>query len=103
MAETGKTRFVMVTTFIVPAAFEEGFLIWWRMTAPMFSAQPGFLGAKLHRSLDSAARFRFINIAEWRTSPAERDALARIWSSTPKPSLPGFEWHPALYDVVEEI
>lgn len=102
MAEEKRERFVMITTFVVPMAMEEGFLAWWRMAAPFFRMQPGFLSARLHRSLDQKERYRFINIAEWEGGKAQRDALAQLWSSAPRPNLPGLEWHPAIYEVVGE-
>ena len=80
---------------------EEAFLAWWRIMRPAFAAQPGFVSARLHRSLDENERYRFINIAEWRGSDSYRKALSTIWSSAPRPRIPGLEWHPALYEVVE--
>lgn len=47
---------VLINTFIVPMQMEDAFLQWWRMVRPMFSAQPGFISAKLHRSLDQKDR-----------------------------------------------
>lgn len=94
---------VLINTFVVPAAMESAFLAWWRMLKPMFAAQPGFVSATLHRSLDENERYRFINIAEWRGSESYRKALSTIWSSAPRPRIPGMEWHPALYEVVETV
>lgn len=101
MSETKDGTVVLITTFIVPAAMENAFLQWWRMLRFMIGSQPGFVTATLHRSLDERERYRFINVAEWRTGDLQRDAMAKIWSSVPKPPIPGFEWHPALYEVVE--
>ena len=92
---------VLINTFVVPIAMEEAFLNWWRLMKPAFAAQPGFVSAKLHRSLDQNERYRFINIAEWESTEAYRRALTGMWSSVPKPTIAGMEWHPALYEVVE--
>lgn len=92
---------VLITTFVVPAAMEDGFLAWWRMVKPFMSMQPGFISARLHRSLDQREQYRFVNIAEWRGSSMSREAMAKLWSSTPTPPIPGFEWRPVLYEVVE--
>ena len=92
---------VLINTFVVPIAMEEPFLNWWRLLKPTFAAHPGFVSAKLHRSLDQNERYRFINIAEWESTEAYRRALTSLWSSVPKPTIAGMEWHPALYEVVE--
>lgn len=99
---SSETSVVLIATFVVPASMEDGFLQWWRVLKPYFAAQPGFVSARLHRSLDQNQQYRFINIAEWRSSDAYRQALSSMWSTVPKPSIPGFEWHPALYEVIEE-
>lgn len=99
---TASAKVVLINTFVVPAPMEEAFLQWWRMTRPMFAAQPGFISAKLHRSLDQKEQYRFINIAEWEGSDLYRQALSNIVSMLPKPSIAGLEWHPALYEVIEE-
>ncbi|MBX2856879.1 MAG: antibiotic biosynthesis monooxygenase [Rhodobacteraceae bacterium] len=92
---------VLINTFVVPIAMEESFLSWWRLMKPAFASQRGFVSAKLHRSLDQNERYRFINIAEWESTEAYRRALTGLWSSVPKPTIAGMEWHPALYEVVE--
>ena len=99
--EEGEKIVVLINTFVVPKAMEEPFLAWWRLLRPMFTAQPGFVSARLHRSIDENERYRFINIAEWRGSESYRKALTTIWSSAPRPRIPGLEWHPALYEVIE--
>lgn len=94
---------VLITTFIVPALMEDAFLAWWRLVKPAFALQPGFVSARLHRSLDGRERYRFVNIAEWRSDTPQRDTLTKIWSSAPKPTIPGFDWTPTLYEVVESV
>ena len=98
----GAHSVVLINTFVVPIAMEEPFLNWWRMLKPAFASQPGFISAKLHRSLDQNERYRFINIAVWESTDSYRAALTTMWSSVPKPTIAGLEWHPALYEVVEE-
>lgn len=97
-----KSSVVLINTFVVPVAMEEAFLGWWRMLKPAFAAQPGFIRANLHRSLDQNERYRFINIAEWESSDAYQRALSSLWSVAPKPTIAGLEWHPALYEIVEQ-
>ena len=97
----GEKTVVLINSFVVPVPMEDAFLQWWRLSRPFFAAQPGFVSAKLHRSLDEHERYRFVNVAEWRSSEAYRAALASLWSAVPRPRIPGLEWHPALYEVVE--
>ncbi len=102
MSDDTEDHLVLITTFIVPAAMETAFLTWWRMLKFMSGAQPGFISATLHRSLDERERYRFINVATWRATEAERDVMQKLWSSVPMPPIPGFQWHPAIYEVVEQ-
>ncbi|MEL6317400.1 MAG: antibiotic biosynthesis monooxygenase family protein [Pseudomonadota bacterium] len=93
---------VLINTFMVPGAMEDAFLQWWRIMKPLFAMQPGFVSAKLHRSLDQGERYRFVNIAEWESTEAYRHGLSAVWSAAPKPGIPGLDWRPALYEVIEE-
>lgn len=101
--DQGEQSIILITTFIVPTMLEEPFLAWWRMVKPFFSMQPGFVSAKLHRSLDQKEQYRFINIAEWHGDAETRETLSHLWSSAPQPALPGFEWRPAFYEVIETV
>ena len=56
MSDKDDDTVVLITTFIVPAAMEGAFLQWWRMLKFMSSAQPGFVSATLHQSLDERER-----------------------------------------------
>ena len=98
----GTGRIVLINTFVVPTHMEDAFLQWWRLSRMFFNAQPGFVSAKLHRSLDQKERYRFINVAEWESSEAYRSALGSLWSAVPRPTIPGLEWHPVLYEVIED-
>lgn len=93
---------VLISTFVVPPAAEAAFLGWWRLSRPLIAAQPGFVSARLHRSLDTREGSKYVNIFEWRGGAAHRDALTRFWTSGPPP-IPGVEWRPQLYEVVEAV
>ncbi len=93
---------VMISSFVVPPTAEEAFLGWWRLAKPFIAAQPGFVSARLHRSLDAREGSKYVNILEWRGAAAYRDALAKFWSSGPPP-IPGVDWRPQLYEIVETI
>lgn len=62
-------------------------------------AQPGFIDAKLHRSLDENADFKFINIAHWETEEAWNAAVSNVNIQNIK--LPA-KSHPTLYSIAVE-
>lgn len=64
---------VFINCFQVPAGREEAFLGLWSQIDGLMQTQPGFQWRRLHRSLDPAARNRFVNVASW-DSAAEFDA-----------------------------
>ena len=61
---------VLINPFTVEAEHVEKFLEAWHAAADYLRKQPGFMSTKLHRSLDANARFRFVNVAIWK-SPKE--------------------------------
>lgn len=91
---------VMISTVIVPAAAEDAFLGWWRLARPWIALQPGFVSAQLHRSLDAREGYKYVNIVHWRGAEPYRSALAKLWTSGPPP-IPGLDWRPQLYEIVE--
>lgn len=92
---------VLINPFDVAAGQEEEFLARWREAADYLRQQEGFVSTRLHASLDPGARFRFVNVAEWR-SPAHfrravgTEAFAQIARSMPFTGFPG------LYRVAAE-
>lgn len=93
---------VMISTFVVPPATEDAFLSWWRLSKPFIAAQPGFVSARLHRSLDAREGSKYVNTLEWSGAAAYRDALTKFWTSGPPP-IPGVDFRPQLFEIVEEI
>jgi heme-degrading monooxygenase HmoA len=90
---------VLVNAFEVPAGQEEQFLADWQHAADWMRQQPGFVSSRLHQSLDPAAEFRYVNIAEWESADHFRKAAA---SSEFQQRISGMtvRAHPALYRVV---
>lgn len=103
MPESTATSVVFINTLIPPPGGETTFLAWWRMAAPFLRLQPGFIAARLHRSLDGDKRRRFVTVVEWESAQAYTKALDAMMSAVPRPNIPGMELHPALYEVVERI
>lgn len=92
---------ILINPFALPPdADEEEFLARWRRVADFMRRQKGFVRLRFHRSLDPAAKFRFVNVAEWERAADFRAAIAtdefrRLTADAP----PHF---PALYEVVGE-
>lgn len=57
----------VINVFSVAPEHAEDFLQMWTRSLAVLRAAPGFLDAHLHRSLDPAARFGFVNVAHWDT------------------------------------
>jgi heme-degrading monooxygenase HmoA len=76
---------ILINPFEIAAGEEEQFLKIWLSAAGHMRHAPGFRSLRLHKSLDSQAKFRFVNVAEWeseqqwqeavRTQPAESSKL----------------------------
>lgn len=75
---------VMVSTYIVEPAEADEFLATWCELSRIMRAQPGNLGAQMHRGIGGANIF--VNVAEWETLDAFRAAYERaaFWDSEKK-------------------
>jgi heme-degrading monooxygenase HmoA len=78
---------MMINVFEVPAAESDQFLYRWKDNVGQMAQQPGFVRARMYRSLADDARFRFINVVHWnsgaalaeaRTNPEWRAAVQRM-------------------------
>jgi heme-degrading monooxygenase HmoA len=56
---------VLINVFEVPEGKDEEFLAGWEQGKAIMERQPGYVSSALHRSLDPAAKFRYINVANW--------------------------------------
>jgi heme-degrading monooxygenase HmoA len=92
---------VLVNAFEVPDGQEERFLADWQHAADWMRQQPGFLSTRLHQSLDPAAEFRYVNVAEWESADQFRTA-ATAPEFQRRTSGMNVRAHPALYRVVSE-
>lgn len=64
-------------------------------------SEPGFIDAKLHRSIDKDAKFKFINVAHCPSAEAWKNAFSKPQLKTVG-SQALFEQNPALYKVEVE-
>ena len=74
----------MINAFSMPLEESDRFLDRWKDNARAMAKQPGFMRARMYRSLISESELRFINIAEWESG----NALARARRNP--------EWHAAV-------
>jgi heme-degrading monooxygenase HmoA len=102
------TPVVLINAFTVPVEESERFLERWRDNARAMSGRPGFRRARMHRARHDDAKWRFVNVAEWdsedawreaQASPEFRAALQRLLAD---PAL-HITARPALYDVVADM
>ena len=94
---------VFINCFEVPAGREDAFLELWRQIDRYIVQRPGFRSQRLHRSLDSDSRLRFVNVASW--DSAEQFDAAHDENFRQLRSQPGwreFTSIPALYGVESE-
>lgn len=95
-----KLSVVLINIFSVPKGMEEEFIKTWNETGQFLKSAPGFIDAKLHRSLDSDARFQFINVAHWESAEAYQAAISE--HEPKEKQLSWLEATPALYIVEAE-
>jgi heme oxygenase (mycobilin-producing) len=92
---------VLINVFEVPEGQDDAFLAGWEEARQFMAQQPGYISTALHRSLDPAARFRFINIATWESPEAFFAALNHPKFVTMRDSVP-FPHYPSVYTVIHE-
>lgn len=95
-------RVVLINVFVVPTAAESTFMMWWRTGRMALGMRPGFVSARLLRSLDKRERYRFVNIVEWDSSENEKTLLAHTMALMPAPPIPGLRFYPELCESVSE-
>ena len=90
---------VLINPFEVPAHVpEDQFLAGWERAADLLKSRPGFIGSRLHRSLSPDARFRFVNVAEWKTAADFQAALNHPVFVALREATP-FAHYPSVYEV----
>ncbi len=65
--------------------------------------QPGYIGHRLHQSLGTDAKYRFINYVEWESAEHCKAAHGpEFIAKVSRPEWAFFTSIPALYDIVDE-
>ncbi len=65
----------LINVIEVPAESTEQFISDWKVDKDFMSRQPGFINGALYRSLHSDVRFRFVNVARWKSEQDWKAAL----------------------------
>jgi heme-degrading monooxygenase HmoA len=89
---------VLINVFSVTENHEAEFVKMWAEALELIKNEPGFIDAKLHKSLDPNARFQFINIAHWESQEAWKAAFDKLQIEEFTQQVP-YEQTPALYQV----
>ena len=94
----GEGGVVLINAFEVPEDADERFLAGWDRARDGLAQQQGYIGTRLHRSLEPAD-FRFVNIARWSSPLMFARALERPEFQRAGRAI-GFPSHAALYGLV---
>ena len=93
----------VINPFEVPDTRKDEALGLWDEAAAFLSAQDGYVSARLHRSVDPAARFHLVTVAEWETAGHFATALARLQAEGLDRGLADFPSSPGVYEVVRRV
>ena len=91
----------LINVFEVPEGRDEEFLAGWEEARRFMERQPGYVSTAIHRSLDPAARFRYINIAVWESPEHFLAALHHPEFVAARERVP-FAHYPSVYTVVRQ-
>src|SRR5215510_12071412 len=105
---TGDRPVTLINAFTVPLHESDRFLQRWKDNARIMAGQPGFIGARMYKSLVEDAELRFINMAEWSSGEtlakarANPEFLASVQQLMDDPEL-HVTPRPAIYQVAVEV
>jgi heme-degrading monooxygenase HmoA len=104
----GNQPVTLINAFTVPLHESDRFLRRWKDNARIMASQPGFIRARMYKSLVEDAELRFINVAEWssgetlakaRTNPGFLASVRRLMDDPELHVTP----RPAIYQVAVEV
>jgi heme-degrading monooxygenase HmoA len=93
----------LINCFEVPVGREEEFFSGFKKVNAYMRGKKGYVGHKMHRSLASDARYRFVNVVQWASREdceAAHDEEFRALIT--QAALADSRSTPALYEVVHE-
>ncbi|GGM09104.1 antibiotic biosynthesis monooxygenase family protein [Nakamurella endophytica] len=90
-----------VNCFEVPVGRDDDFLRLWTEVNGYMVTRPGYVNHRLQRSLMPDARYRFVNLAEWRSADDLRAGHdERFRKLATGPAWADFRSTPAMYEIV---
>ena len=90
---------VLINPFEVPGGEDDAFLAAWERARDAMRGADGYRGTRLYQSLAPDARFRFVNVAPWRSPQDFQAALQRPEFQDAAAAM-RYRAHPALYEIV---
>ena len=90
---------VLIDPFEVPAGEDERLMASWERLRALFAARQGYLGTRLHRSVEQA-EFRFVAVVRWSSPLMFARTLRQPEVEEASAAMP-FPGRPALYLVVD--
>jgi heme-degrading monooxygenase HmoA len=98
----------LINAFTVPPEESERFLRRWANNAQIMASQPGFIRARMYRSLVENVELRFINVGEWDSGKALDAARANPdWRASMQRVLDDPDLHitprPVVYQVALDV
>lgn len=98
----------LINAFTVPPEESERFLDRWKDNARIMAGQPGFVRARMYRSVMDDAELGFVNVAEWDSAKALEAATANpVWRDSVRRLLedPGLHVipRPVVYQVAVDV
>ena len=95
------SKIVLINPFEVPEGREDECLAFWERAAEYLRRQPGFIFTRLHKAVSRAARFHFINVAEWESAEHFQTAIeSEAFKELTAPYMEIFPHDPGLYKVI---
>jgi len=89
----------LINTFKVPPEYEDEFLKRWNETTGIYARTSGFIETHMHRNTGVGNQtFKYVNVATWASDEAFIQAHKDYVPD--EESIPGIEFHPAIYEEI---
>ena len=93
----------LINLFDVAPEHDAEFRERWQQVNDYMRGQPGYLGHTLHRAVAPDAKYRYVNVAQWRSADDFRAAHGpEFRAMVSQPGWEKFPSQPALYQVVNQ-
>jgi heme oxygenase (mycobilin-producing) len=93
---------VLINLFELPSGGEDAALRFWDAARDFLARQPGYVSARLHRSIAPDARYSLVNVAEWSSIEAFQAATQRMQHELGQSIPEGVRYTPGLYRVIRQ-